>query len=173
MPRPTNDALTDLIQRYRGLIRSILHRSVRDPAEREEVEQEIVVKLWNSMERFDPERAKESTFVAMLARRCIIDFHRARARRPTPEPIEAASHVGTTDADAAVFDEDVRRLADAMEEIPAERARMIEASFHRGMTHREIAARTGISLGTVKSHLRRGLQELRARLETVGAPTAA
>jgi len=173
MARPNNDSLKDLVKRYRGLIRSIASRTVRNPLDLEEVEQEILVKLWNSMERYDPTRAKESTFIAMLARRCVIDFLRARGRRPFEEPIESAENVGAWDADNAIGKEDAVRLVEAMNMLPPERAQLLDTSFWSGLSHREIAKKTGISLGTVKSHLRRGINELRSHLDAVGQPAAA
>ncbi|MFG0315901.1 MAG: RNA polymerase sigma factor [Planctomycetota bacterium JB042] len=164
------------IEQYRRLIRSIARRTIHDAWDLEEVEQEIYIKLWKAMDRFDPALAKESTFVAVVAQRCIVDFHRRRARqmRHRPEPIEDAEELVTVDEDGAERSEQFDRASRALETLGADRERILGMSYLDGITHREIAKKTGLSLGTVKSHLRRGLLELKSRLHALPpCPSAA
>jgi RNA polymerase sigma-70 factor (ECF subfamily) len=101
----------------------------------------------------------------MVARRRLIDRTRAAARAPRSEPLEGALEVGT-DAprerlDAAL---DATRAARAFEALSADQRRVLELAVLAGNTHQEIAQATGMPLGTVKSHARRGLARMRELL---------
>lgn len=174
-PRTENDRVRDWMKQYGRLVRSIARRTVHDAWELEEVEQEIYIKLWKAMDRYDPTLAKESTFVSMIAQRCVVDFHRKRSRimRHRPEPIEDAEELVTIDEDHAERSEQFAQASDVLQTLSPDRERILGMSYLGGVTHREIATQTGMSLGTVKSHLRRGLRELRDRLQVPACPAAA
>lgn len=165
-PAQADDSARRWMRQYGRLVRSIARRTVRDDTELEEVVQEVFVKLWRAMDRFDPTRAKESTFVAVVAQRCVVDFHRRRTRllRNRPDPLEEVAEPAVRDEDRAERHEEFARAARVLETMSADRERILGMSYLDGITHREIARRTGLSLGTVKSHLRRGLKKLRERL---------
>jgi RNA polymerase sigma-70 factor (ECF subfamily) len=155
-------AVRECLDRHGPLVWSLVRRFVRDRAEAEDAAQEIFIALWKSAARFDPAIASEATFVAMVARRRLIDRTRAATRVPRSEPLEGALEVGT-DAprerlDAAL---DATRAARAFEALSPDQRRVLELAVLGGQTHQEIAQATGMPLGTVKSHARRGLVRMR------------
>ncbi len=165
-------AVKACLDRHGPLVWSLVRRFVRDRTEAEDAAQEIFIALWKSAARFDPAIASEATFVAMVARRRLIDRTRAAARTPRSEPLEGALEVAT-DAprerlDAAL---DAKRAARAFEALSPDQRRVLELAVLGGQTHQEIAQGTGMPLGTVKSHARRGLLRMRELL--LGAAAAA
>lgn len=157
--------MDNCIVKYGGLVWSIALRYVKDRSSAEDVVQETFTDLWKSAKRYDPSVATECTFIGMLARRRAIDFARKQSRQPLLEPLpdaEALPHA-STEPSAAVRCEsaDVR---EALKQLPEETQRIFALHFDEGMTHPEIAEKTGLPLGTVKTRLRRGLIEVRTLL---------
>jgi RNA polymerase sigma-70 factor (ECF subfamily) len=153
-------AVRDCLARYGGLVWSIARRF--EAHEAEDAVQEIFLDLWKSAARFDPTLASEPAFVAMIARRRLIDRRRTRQRQPTTEAITTeppiADHARGPDACA-----EARQAARALDQLRPEQRRVLVLATH-GLSHGEIAAQTGMPLGTVKAHVRRGLQSIRAAL---------
>jgi RNA polymerase sigma-70 factor (ECF subfamily) len=142
----------------------------------EDAVQEIFLDLWSNGTRYDPALGSEETFVAVVARRRLIDRRRKVLRRPVTRPIDAApeapggpaevGHDGgiETSVEAAL-------AARAMGDLRPEQRDVLRLSVAEGLTHEEIAGRTGMPLGTVKAHARRGLMRIRKLLlgeETAG-----
>lgn len=155
-------AVRDAVQRYRGLIWSLARQSDRDHTD--DAVQEIFVDLWRAAARFDATKASEVTFVAMIARRRLIDRSRRRNRQPTSLPLTAAERVqdaGTSPDLAALVNQTVQALS----HLRPEQREVVVLSTH-GWSHGEIATKTGLPLGTVKAHVRRGLLAVRAALGT-------
>jgi RNA polymerase sigma-70 factor (ECF subfamily) len=154
-------AIRACIERYERLLVSMARRLV--PNEVEDAVQEAFVDLWRSAARFDPALGSEPVFVAMVARRRFIDRRRrARARHddaavelPALQDFSAASP--DRGAEASIALEALRRLR-------PEQQRVLVLSLYQGLSHDEIAAQTGMPLGTVKAHARRGLARIRAAL---------
>ena len=82
-------AVRECLARYGGLVWSLARRYSPSPAEAEDAAQEIFLDLWRSAARFDPRQASETTYVALIARRRLVDRQRHRQRRPQAEPLEA------------------------------------------------------------------------------------
>lgn len=168
-------AVTACIGRFGGLVRSLARRSCPNAVEVDEAVQEIFVDVWRSAGRYDPTVASETTFVATIARRRLIDRMRRRSRRPRTAAVHdlSISAPGPTRVgeDSEVQEESHRAL-EALERLRPEQQQVLRLSIHHGQTHEEIATTTGMPLGTVKTHARRGLIKLRALLETreAGAP---
>ena len=155
--------------RFSGLVWSIARKLSADPSDAEDAVQEVFIDLWRSAHRFDPERGTETTFVATIARRRLIDRGRRRQRRPEVPGIDeqVASPAATRD------DTDVRERAAvvdrAMGSLRPEQRRVLQLAIHHGASHEQIATSTGMPLGTVKTHARRGLMRLRDILVREGA----
>ncbi len=147
------------MRRYSPLVWTLAKRLTRDVGTIEEIVQEIFVDIWRSAARFDPQLASESTFIATIARRRIIDRRRRAAGSPTVELPEGEVLVADDESDLARIDlqDESRRAARALEHIHPEQRRLILMAVVDGLTHTEIAQSTGLPLGTVKSHIRRGL----------------
>jgi len=158
--RGDEDAVRECLQRYGRLVYSIAWRFTNDAAEADDACQDIFVALWRSAATFDPARGAEATFVAMIARRRLVDRQRTRGTRPLPEleadPAPVASTVETyVDARAAVA-----ALADCSED----QRRVVQLAAFQGMTHDEIATELAMPLGTVKSHYARAIQRVKRAL---------
>lgn len=158
-------AVVDCIDRYGGLVWSLVRSRIRNAADAEDAAQEIFIELWKSAARFDPGLASETVFIAMIARRRLIDRLRARSREPVTEEFDEtlarADPLGTQAADAA----DVQIAARALATLEDGQREVVLLSIVQGMSHSEIATATGRPLGTVKTLVRRGLTKVRALLE--------
>jgi RNA polymerase sigma-70 factor (ECF subfamily) len=162
-------AVPDCVARYGPLVWTLAQRRLKNAADAEDAVQEVFIDLWRSAERFDPGIAEEITFVAMIARRRLIDRVRKDARRPAAAPLDAAGSSAAVDPGAAVGDrievgEEARLAAEQFDRLPPDAQRVLRLSIFDGLSHGEIAAQTSLPLGTVKSHIRRGLDTLRQRL---------
>jgi RNA polymerase sigma-70 factor (ECF subfamily) len=160
----------ECLRRYGDLVWSLVRRLARgsSSAEAEDAAQEIFVDLWRSAARFDPAVASEPAFVVMIARRRLIDRLRRRSRRPAEQAlIEGADPSASSSepaAGAAVIEE-ARLALDAIRELGAEQQRCVRLAVQQGLTHVQVAEVTGLPLGTVKTHVRRGLIRVREKLE--------
>jgi RNA polymerase sigma-70 factor (ECF subfamily) len=156
------------IERFSGLVWSLARRLCADPSDAEDAVQEIFIDLWRSADRFDEGIASETTFVAMIARRRLIDRGRKRQRRPeqsaipdllvAPKPRENASETGE---EAAIAQR-------AFERLRPEQRQVLQLAIRHGQSHEQIATSIGLPLGTVKTHARRGLIKLRELLASEG-----
>lgn len=166
------DAVGACLDRYGSLVWSVVGRAWRDHATIEDLVQEIFIEVWKNAERFDPERASEATFIATIARRRVIDRRRRLGRAPEVEDFEERDHAGGQDEQEHVDLGDEAALARAaLQELRPDQRRVILMSVVDGLTHSEIATATGIPLGTVKSHIRRGLDQTAQRLRAAqGGP---
>jgi RNA polymerase sigma-70 factor (ECF subfamily) len=162
--RGEKSAVPECIARHGGLVRSIALRLLGDDrAEVDDAVQEIFIDLWRSAPRFDPDRGTEEVFVAVIARRRLLDRRRRIGRSPNLEELSIDVPALAANLDAETRDEAERALL-ALAELPEDRRRVILLAVERGLTQEQIASELGIPLGTVKSQTRRTLQELRDRL---------
>jgi RNA polymerase sigma-70 factor, ECF subfamily len=158
-------AMRECLAQFGGLVWSIARRF--EPADAEDAVQEIFVDLWKSAARFDAAIASETVFVAMIARRRLIDRRRTRGRRPTTDP--SAEVPQLVDAGSAPDTcAEASQAARALEQLRPEQRQVLLLATCHGLSHGEIAAQIGMPLGTVKAHVRRGLISIRAAL--LGVP---
>lgn len=158
-------AVQECLDLYGNLVWSLARRFTRSAAEAEDAVQEVFLDVWKSAARFDATRASEKTFVAMIARRRLIDLLRRSEARPELVPIP--EHLDFAD-DTHERIEQTAELSTAERALAAlrpEQRRVLLMSVYQGMSHGEIVSATGIPLGTVKSHIRRGLAEVRSALQ--------
>ena len=157
-------AMLACMERFRGLIWSLVRRSCSNAADAEDVVQEIFISVWRSAHRFDPTIASESTFVSVIARRRLIDRTRQRMRRPAPGSIIQDVELGRNELPRCQIKEAGAIAHVAMEKLRPEQHQVLHLSIECGCSHEQIATSTGLPLGTVKTHARRGLQKLRDAL---------
>lgn len=159
-------AVAALTDRYAGLVWSLVRRFCYDPADAEDAVQEIFIDLWRSAARFDPSVAGEATFVAMIARRRLIDRRRRAARTPTSAELPAsAPDLNPSGGEPELSTrEQAAAAARALDTLRPEQQRVLRLSIYQGLSHEKIAEATGLPLGTVKTHVRRGLIRLRELL---------
>jgi RNA polymerase sigma-70 factor (ECF subfamily) len=152
-------AMAVLYQRYSRLVYSVAMRVLRDTAASEDVLQEIFLQMWRNPERFAPSRGSLGGWLAVVARNRSIDV--LRRRRPT-EVVEEMSLPATGNlADEAEQNNMMERARAAIHLLPTEQRKTLEMAFYEGLTHAEIAEKTGDPLGTVKTRIRTGLLSVR------------
>jgi RNA polymerase sigma-70 factor (ECF subfamily) len=158
-------ALRDLYRVAGGRVLAVALRILRDRAEAEDVVQDTFLELWRRADRYDPRRASPETWAVVIARSRAIDRLRARgtaARAAEAQAREPEPEAPTLEpAEARQERESVRQ---ALAELPAEQREALELACWEGLTHREISARTGQPLGTVKTRVRRAMARLQDRL---------
>lgn len=168
-------AVKEVIREYGGLVWSLARRLCGNQSEAEEAVQEIFIDVWKSAARFDASIAAERTFIAMIARRRLIDRRRRLSRRPTmTSQVEAVSDAPPTGTDMETSEE-ARQAAEAFEQLRPEQREVLHMAIWRNMTHEQIASATGMPLGTVKTHARRGMikvREILAKENEANAPAA-
>jgi len=161
-------AIRECLARYGNLVWSIARRF--EAADAEDAVQEIFLDLWKSAGRFDPTIASEAAFVAMIARRRLIDRRRSRMRRPTADTQfsgDSSDGMLAVDPNPSASPDtcaEASQAARALDQLRPEQRQVLVLSTVGGLSHGEIAEQTGMPLGTVKAHARRGLLSIRAAL---------
>jgi RNA polymerase sigma-70 factor (ECF subfamily) len=157
------EAIEAVILAYRPLMHSYLRSVLRHEADAEDVLQTCVIEVWSRARSFDPERGSLRTWLLTICRSRALDHLRRRVPEPRdPEALRAFER----------FEEDGElevalerwRIADALRRLPRREATLLRLRFDEGLSQREIAERTGIPLGTVKTGTVRALRTLRELL---------
>lgn len=163
--RQDRDAFAALFAFYAPRVKAYMLRLGAGAALAEELAQEVMITVWRKATLFDRKQASVSTWIFRIARNRRIDAAR-RARHADfdqedpafqPEP-----EVSPDEAVSASERETIVRTA--LAELPAEQVELLKQAFYDGLSHREIAQRTGVPLGTVKSRIRLAFGKLRLRL---------
>ncbi|HET9647264.1 MAG TPA: sigma-70 family RNA polymerase sigma factor [Microlunatus sp.] len=155
-------ALEAIYRRWSPLVYSVALRSLGQVADAEDVTQKVFVAAWTGRAGYRPERAALSTWLLGITRNKIVDAHKGRAR----EAKIAGTVAGNTDAPMADGVDVAERLliADEIARLDAVPQEVLRLAFYEDLTHAQIAQRLQLPPGTVKSHIRRSLIKLRARL---------
>lgn len=155
------EAVREIYGRYAGAVRTVARSLVRDPELADDVVQQTFLKAWQAATQFD-ERREISPWLYAIARRSAIDLLR-RERRPTVADHDPEADVGVH---AVSFERtwEVYELRRALDQLPPEEREVMRLSHLLGLTHPEIAERTGVPLGTVKSRSARAHRRLAASL---------
>lgn len=159
-------AVRDCIERFGGLVWSLARRLSPTQSEAEDAVQEIFLDLWRSAARFDPNVGSETAFVATIARRRLIDRRRARERRPETEPLGERPMAAEGQAQQMEMCGEAVLASKALAQLRPEQRTVLMMSACQGLSHEEIASATGMPLGTVKAHARRGLLRVREMLSS-------
>jgi RNA polymerase sigma-70 factor, ECF subfamily len=159
-------ALAALYDRYAAMLSSVLNRILRDNQAAEEILQDIFFQLWNRPSRFDPARGSLPGWLLVIARNRAI----SRLRRHNPaagDELGENSVVLPGNFESAIAQKQLLdRVKQALESLRAEQRSCIELAYFEGLTHSEIAARTGDPLGTVKTRLRSAVETLKHTLHS-------
>ncbi|MBU2667945.1 sigma-70 family RNA polymerase sigma factor [Actinoplanes bogorensis] len=164
-------ALRLAYDRHGAAVLYLAQRLLSNRADAEDVTQMTFVAAWNGRDGYDPERGTLLGWLLGIARRKAADRMRSAAReqrateavQARPAPVEAGETPERT-VDRLV-------VADELARLPTDQRRTLELAFFDDLTHPQIATVTGLPLGTVKSHIRRGMAALRRRWEVDGAPS--
>lgn len=155
-------AVRACIDEYGALVWSLARRLSRTPADAEDAVQEIFVDIWRSAGRFDASLGSDKVFIAMIARRRLIDRLRKATGEPPMDPVEALDEVAWSDpGTASETSIEAGQAARALLELRPEQRQVLELGLLHGLSQSEIAERLGMPLGTVKSFMRRGLIKVR------------
>lgn len=163
-------ALSRLYERYANVLYSVAYKSLSSVEESEEVVLDVFAQVWRLAERYDPTKARVDTWLFMMARSRVMDRLRKIQRSG---PVTSISDLeieiqlpatGVDPVEAAVILERRSQVMAALQQIPAEQRQIIELAYYQGLSQSEIAARTGLSLGTVKTRVRLGLNKLKVAL---------
>lgn len=165
-------AVDECIEQYGGLIWSIGKNYLRDTSDLEDVTQEVFIELWQSAKRFDPSQGSEVGFVALVARRRMMDrVRRANSRKSAAvQSIEEVDEIGVLEPDAQVWGEELEKVVGCLDKLQSIRKKILVMHLRDGVPHVRISDVLKVPLGTVKSHARRGLLQMQ---RCVGIPTGA
>jgi RNA polymerase sigma-70 factor, ECF subfamily len=159
-------ALVVLYDRYAGMLSSVLNRILHDTQAAEEILQDIFYQLWRTAGNFDATRGSLPAWLMVIARNRAI----SRLRRHNPasgDELEENSVVLPANLESSVAQTQmIGKVKGALEKLPAEQRAAVELAYFEGLTHTEIAAKTGEPLGTVKTRLRTAVITLKKNLST-------
>lgn len=156
-------AFADLFLHYAPRVKAFLMKSGADHAVAEECTQDVMATLWHKAHMFDPGRASVATWIFTIARNRRIDALR-KARRPEPEDLLWGPEDEPDPAEALELQQESARLGQAIALLPEKQRDLIERAYFGDLSHSEIAAQTGLPLGTIKSRLRLALERLRQQM---------
>jgi RNA polymerase sigma-70 factor, ECF subfamily len=160
--RGDQTAFATVYDRAAAPVFGLVRRVVRDPAQSEEVTQEVMLEVWRTASRFDPHRGSAMTWLMTMAHRRAVD--RVRSGQAAAER-ESRAAVAVTDYDVVAEEVEtrldaqrVRRCLDSLTELQRE---SVTLAYYGGYTYREVAGLLGVAVGTVKTRMRDGLIRLR------------
>lgn len=157
-------AVGETLDRYGGLVANLARRYC-PPSDVDDAVQDVFISVWRDAARFDPARAKETTFVAMIARRRLIDRLRRGARRADTQALEtAAEPTAPAERDPAELRDELERVRAVVGNLDPDHQRLLELTVCEGYSHSQAAEQLSLPLGTVKSRVRRGLARIRQDL---------
>jgi RNA polymerase sigma-70 factor, ECF subfamily len=163
------DALTQLYDTTNRMVYGLALRILGEETAAEDVMLEVYLQVWRTAESFDPTRGKVASWLVSMTRSRAIDLLRSRrAHRMSveqsldeiPDPHEG----GTSLEQLAIQTSQSAFIQKSLTELPADQRRAIELAYFSGLSHSEIAAHTGLPLGTVKTRIRLGMVRLRELL---------
>src|SRR5947199_6617461 len=161
------DALSELYDRYNGVVKALILRIIHDETGADDLLQEVFMEIWNRAKSFSAQKGKPLGWMATLTRRRAIDalrkkqaYARAEERlqaEPERQPLAWVENATEKDIEAG----DTRVLmAKVINSLLEAQQQVIELAFFQGMSQREIAFHTNIPLGTVKTRLELGLKKI-------------
>lgn len=158
------EALLQLHDEFATPVYSVAYHVLGNSQDAEEVTQDVFLKLWDKSKSFDPDRGKFTSWLLTIARRTAIDRLRKRQRREPPKnslSLDAEPYLSEMIGGKEDMTDVEHSLLSVMSELPTDQRNAIYLSYFQGMSHSDIAAHVNKPLGTVKSHIRMGMQKLR------------
>ena len=163
-------ALGTLYDETSSLVYSMVLRVLGNVADAEETTMDVYTQVWKNAAGYDGSRGSVTAWLVTLARSRAIDRVRSRTSRAKketslPETYDAPATGNSPEQDSEETQRRTRVIA-ALATLPAEQRELVELAFYSGLTHSELAERTGQPLGTVKTRIRMGMARLREHLST-------
>lgn len=159
------EAFRELFQRVAPDVLAICKRVLHHRHDAEDVLSEVFFEVWNKLDKYDSERATLKGYILMIARSRAIDRLRSRRSRTATQNLATAAeadHPASADTAPALEDVEAQQeVVGALRNLNADYRRVLELTFFEGLSNSQVASRLDMPLGTVKSHIRRGLAKLR------------
>jgi len=166
------DALSQLYDRYTGILKALVLRVIHNDAEADDLLQEIFMEIWNQAKNFSAQKGKPLGWMVTLARRRAIDglrkkqaYARAEERLQNETEQQPDAWVHNATEEEIVLSDTRALIRKVINGLPLAQQQAIDLAFFRGMSQREIAAKTNTPLGTVKTRLELGLKKIYDRLK--------
>ena len=164
-------ALSQLYDLYARLVYAVVFKILGSVEEAEEVVLDVFAQVWRSAQRYDKKKGRVDSWLLMMARSRALD--RLRSRQRQKKVVDASTQVVHTESGTSIAIPEENLLIQerrdlvmaALTQIPVAQRQVIELAYYQGLTQKEIAVRIGVSLGTVKTRIRLGLNKLRGILE--------
>ncbi|SDC63277.1 sigma-70 family RNA polymerase sigma factor [Ruegeria marina] len=153
-------AFAELFAHFAPRVKSFLMRSGSNATLAEDCAQDVMATVWHKAHLYDPARATVATWIFTIARNRRIDALR-KDRRPEPEDLPWGPEPEPPIADVMALQQETEMLRVAIRALPEAQRELIEQAYFGDLSHREIAAQTGLPLGTIKSRIRLALDRLR------------
>lgn len=157
-------AMAELYDRYSSIVYSVALRVLGDTGAAEDVTQEIFLQLWRNPGAFDAARGSLGAWLAVIARNRAIDS--LRKRRPETDIEDVVISVAPDLAGEAERSRAAEKIRSVMGTMPAAQSSALTMAYFEGLTHSEIATKTGEPLGTIKTRIRAGLITLRKAFQS-------
>ena len=148
-----------LYDRYSNVVYAVALRVLSDGSAAEDILQDVFMQLWRNPQAFNASRGSLATWLAVIARNRAID--QLRKKRPEVEAAETVILVDPELESAADRSRAIEKVRAVLAGMPGEQRAALEMAFFEGLTHVEIARKTGQPLGTVKTRIRSGLLAVR------------
>ena len=152
-------AMEEIYERYSPVVYSVALRVLGDTAAAEDILQEVFMQLWRNSAVFDANRGSLPAWLAVIARNRAIDV--LRKRKAETDVAEVIVFVEQDLASHTEWSRALEKIRGALGSMPEPQRTALEMAFFEGLTHTEIAEKTGEPLGTVKTRIRAGLLTLR------------
>ena len=156
------NAMAKMFDKYSPVVYSVAIRVLRDSGHAEDVTQEVFLQIWRNPASFVQGRGSLAAWLVVVARNRSIDLLR---RRKPSDPVEDVVLVSSVDvASEAERNIATEKIRNVLKKLPQEQQTSVELAFFEGLSHSEIAQRTGDPLGTVKTRIRSALASIRKAL---------
>jgi len=166
-------ALATLYQRHTAILRTVIARVVHIDADVDDLLQEVFLEIWKRAQTYDISKGKVLGWMITVARRRAIDrVRRRQAYARAEERLRLQTEAEETDhyhvAEDASASERAAMLREALAALREAQREAVQLAFYQGLSQRQIAAKTGVPLGTIKTRLELAIRKLRVGLSSIG-----